>query len=322
MSPVRPVFLLSLPRSGSTLLQRMLGRHGDVATLSEPWLLLPHVYARRLRGARAEYRHVQAVRALDDFLGAIPDGEAAYREAVRSLALDLYGRAAGDAPYFLDKTPRYSLIAAEIAGIFPDARFLVLWRNPLAVAASMIETWGDGRWNLHRYRVDLHTGVDRLIELAARDDPRVHALRYEDLVTDPHAALKGVCRHLDLPFDDALVEEFTEVRLDGFMGDPTGTARYDRVTRDPLTRWTTVLSNPLRRAWARRYLRVLGPERLARMGYQADTLEGELASAPVSLRRLPSDALRMALSPLRHRFDRLATDERLGRWADDRPDLQ
>jgi hypothetical protein len=41
-----PLFLLSLPRSGSTLAQRILAAHGGIATTSEPWILLPYLYVR------------------------------------------------------------------------------------------------------------------------------------------------------------------------------------------------------------------------------------------------------------------------------------
>ncbi|MFV1990599.1 MAG: sulfotransferase, partial [Acidimicrobiales bacterium] len=50
VSEIRPAFLLSLPRSGSTLLQRLLGAHSMVATVAEPWLLIPPLYALRDEG--------------------------------------------------------------------------------------------------------------------------------------------------------------------------------------------------------------------------------------------------------------------------------
>ncbi|MFW6066259.1 MAG: sulfotransferase, partial [Planctomycetota bacterium] len=42
---VSPLILFSLPRSGSTLLQRMLSLHGRIASTAEPWLLIPQLYA-------------------------------------------------------------------------------------------------------------------------------------------------------------------------------------------------------------------------------------------------------------------------------------
>ena len=51
----RPLFILSLPRSGSTLLQRVLANHPDVATTPEPWVLLPMVYGHTDPDTPAEY---------------------------------------------------------------------------------------------------------------------------------------------------------------------------------------------------------------------------------------------------------------------------
>jgi len=51
--------------------------------------------------------------------------------------------------------------------------------------------------------------------------------------------------------------------------------------------------------WARRYLRWIGPERLAVMGYDAATLASELRRIPTTFGSSPSDLFRMALGPLR-----------------------
>ena len=67
-----PVFLFSLPRSGSTLVQRLIAGHPEVATTSEPWVLLPLLYTMRRPGAFTEYGHRTAVRAIDDFTGQLP----------------------------------------------------------------------------------------------------------------------------------------------------------------------------------------------------------------------------------------------------------
>ena len=53
---VKPVFLFSLPRSGSTMLQRALGRHPNIATLSESWFLLGLIPPRRNRRNRRDLR--------------------------------------------------------------------------------------------------------------------------------------------------------------------------------------------------------------------------------------------------------------------------
>ena len=285
-----PLFLLSLPRSGSTLAQRILAAHEAIATASEPWILLPYLYTLRERGAYAEYSHRVLVRAVEDFCKVLPHGRDDYVAEIRELALRLYCKASPDGTrYFLDKTPRYHLVSDEIIAAFPDGRYLLLWRNPLAVVASLIETWAGGKWNLYRFKVDLFDGIENLIQTYERHEEKLHAVRYEALITQPEETWGNVFRYLGLPFDSSILALFGNVELTGRWGDHTGTERYAAVSSEPLERWKRVLNNPVRKAWCRRYLRWIGRERLAVMGYDLDVLIAELDALPTSYRRIASD---------------------------------
>ncbi|WP_047866005.1 sulfotransferase family protein [Rubrobacter aplysinae] len=285
-----PVFLLSLPRSGSTLAQRILAAHPEIHSTPEPWLLLPQLYTLKYRGAYAEYDHVAAASAVEEFYGYLPGGREEYVAGLREMVLKLYeGVSPEGTRYFLDKTPRYHLIVDEILAAFPDAKFVFLWRNPLAVAASMIETWAGGRWNLYRHKVDLFDGLENLVAACEANSDRVCAVRYEDLVTAPEESWHKVFGYLDLPFDGSMLETFSSVELKGRKGDPSGTRGYGRVVREPLERWRESLGNPFRKAWCRRYLRWLGPERAAVMGYDLDVLLEELDSVKTSAQGTGSD---------------------------------
>ena len=285
-----PLFLLSLPRSGSTLAQRILAAHEAIATASEPWILLPYLYTLRGRGAYAEYSHRVLVRAVEDFCKVLPHGRDDYVAEIRELALRLYCKASPDGTrYFLDKTPRYHLVSDEIIAAFPDGRYLLLWRNPLAVVASLIETWAGGKWNLYRFKVDLFDGIENLIQTYERHEEKLHAVRYEALITQPEETWGNVFRYLGLPFDSSVLALFGNVELTGRWGDHTGTERYAAVSSEPLERWKRVLNNPVRKAWCRRYLRWIGRERLAVMGYDLDVLIAELDALPTSYRRIASD---------------------------------
>jgi hypothetical protein len=285
-----PLFLLSLPRSGSTLAQRILAAHEAIATTSEPWILLPYLYTLRERGAYAEYSHRVLVRAVEDFCKVLPHGRDDYVAEIRELALRLYCKASPDGTrYFLDKTPRYHLVSDEIIAAFPDGRYLLLWRNPLAVVASLIETWAGGKWNLYRFKVDLFDGIENLIQTYERHEEKLHAVRYEALITQPEETWGNVFRYLGLPFDSSVLALFGNVELTGRWGDHTGTERYAAVSSEPLERWKRVLNNPVRKAWCRRYLRWIGRERLAVMGYDLDVLIAELDALPTSYRRIASD---------------------------------
>jgi Sulfotransferase family len=303
---VTPIFLLSLPRSGSTLAQRVLASHAEIATAAEPWVLLPHLYATRERGIAAEYTQPIAARAIAEFVRSLPGGEQDYRRAVHDFAIDLYTRAAGEgARYFLDKTPRYHYVVDDLFEVFPDAKKVFLWRNPLSVVASIVQTWTKGRWNVDRWQGDLR-GIADLVDAYERHRDSTIAVRYEDLVGDPARAWPAVFDHLGLTFDEALLSRFSETRLEGSMGDPTGVHRYAAISEEPLEKWRSTLANPYRKRWCRSYLRWIGPERLAVMGYELDTLLEELDLIGASPRSVASDAVHGGYWALTQRRKRAA----------------
>lgn len=287
---VRPLILFSLPRSGSTLLQRILSGHPGIASTAEPWLLIPQLYAFRESGVAAQYRHRSLVRALEDFCNELPEGKQTYLRELRRFVLSLYSQAAGpEATYFLDKTPRYALIAEDVLSVFPEGKFVFLWRNPLAAAASMVETWYDGKWRLRSRRLDLEDSLVNLVRARRSADERAIDVRFEDLLTDPESQLKRICGYLELDFQPAMIDRFADVGFSGRLGDPTGTVRYRQLSTEPLTKWKRTFCNPLRKRWARKYLARIGPEALAQMGYDSSELIRELDDIPAGVRRMVGD---------------------------------
>ena len=89
-------------------------------------------------------------------------------------------------------------------------------------------------------------------------------------------------------------DSFSNVKLAGTLGDPTGTRDYSKVSKEPLEKWKESLCNPIRRAWSRRYLDWIGPQRLADIGYDYDTLSADLRDLKVSGKLMMSDAARIA----------------------------
>jgi hypothetical protein len=270
----------------------MLASHADIATASEPWFLLPYLYTLRENGAYAEYGHSTMVAAIRDLCDDLPNGRADYLAQVRQLALGLYENLAPTETYFLDKTPRYHLVVDEVIDLFPEAKFVFLWRNPLAVVASITDTFGRGHWNIHHYTSDLVQGLDRLVQARDRLGDAACALRFEDLVRDPEVELRKICSYLDLPFDGQMIDPFSDVRPK--RGDIWGMDRYGSLDEEPLNKWQRTLGGPIRKAWCRRYLSWLGPRRLALMGYDPHQLSGELNSLPTEWLRVGSDAARTA----------------------------
>lgn len=290
---VSPIFLFSTARSGSTLLQRILGSYPEIATVAEPWLLIPLVYAFRKRGVFAEYEHGLMSNALEDFCAQLPQGQEDFNTEARRFATQLYAHnLEPQHRYFLDKTPPYFLIVDEILEMFPDAKFVFLWRNPLAVAASLAE-WPQRHWG-GLYRENLFYGLANLISAYQRNAHRAHAIRFEDYLAGDTETWRSLMAYLDLPFRPESLSEFSDVELTGRMGDKHGVMLYEQLSQEPLTKWRHVLTNPLRKEAARRYLSWIGEERLAVMGYDAHELYGELDAIPTDTRHLGSDAKNFA----------------------------
>jgi len=291
-----PLFVYSLPRSGSTLIQRMLASHSEISTASETWLLLPQVYALRSEGVYSEYHHVYSQKALDDFITILPGKNDDYMRHLRGFIMGLYRDASKDkGRYFLDKTPRYHLIVNEIIDMFPDAKHVFLWRNPLSVIASMIETWGGGAWNIYKYKIDLFEGFSNLIEAYEKNADLVYSLQYENLVTDVKGEMAGLLDYLELGLEDEVFNGLSGNYLKGTMGDPTGIDLYSDVSCEGLDKWKSSITSPLRKRWCAKYIKNIGFDALNTVGYDGEAMLRDISCLPTGLRNMVSDIAYMSL---------------------------
>ncbi len=291
---IRPIFIFSITRSGSTLVQRIIAAHEGVATVSEPWLLLPFLYTLRSRGVVAEYSHKMVTDAIEDFCEELPRGSDDYRHELHDFVLRLYEKAAGpEATHFVDKTPPYYLVAADIIRLFPEAKFVFLWRNPLSIVASIIETWYGGQWHCTAHREDLFIGLPRLVAAYQANRSHVYSVRVEDLLGGDTQRWRQLMEYLEIPFDPEALSRFSEVELNGRAGDSVGVRTYSALSTEPMQKWKGTLANPLRREWCRRYLRFLRNDRLAIMGYDGNRLLQELNDQPRATASLIPDLGRL-----------------------------
>jgi hypothetical protein len=264
------IFLVSQPRAGSTLLQSLLAGVDMVHTTAEPWLMLHPLYALRETGHAADYDAAVAARALRDYLNELDEGEDVYYEAVRLMGLELYGRACRQAgkQLFLDKTPRYYHILPELSRVFPEARFIILFRNPAAVFSSILRTWMDDDWSRFDYfREDLLVAPRTLTDSHAYLADRAIVVHYEHLVHAPEAVLAELCARLGLPYGPQLLSYGERPLPAGRYGDPTGIRRYDRPSAASLNTWLEHARDPQIHHLISAYLDELGDEQIARMGY-------------------------------------------------------
>ncbi len=276
------IFMISLPRSGSTLLQKILGGHSDIYTRSEPWLMLHPLYALKTEGIQTRYNAELAVAGVQNFLQELPaEDENYYSSRIRDCYLSLY------APYlnasgkerFLDKTPRYYEIFDELQKTFPRAKFIILYRNPLAVFASILETWVKGNYEkLKNYQGDLYTGV----EFLQRDFTaytNTHVVRYEDLLLNPEDETEALFDFLLLPNQPDCIDYGRHKGERWMYGDPETVYEKNRPDSQHIDAWHKQLLIPEHRKLLLDYLQSLGRLGFEQLGYSFDTAMNAFASS-------------------------------------------
>jgi hypothetical protein len=291
------MFLISQPRSGSTLLQYILGGHPRIHTLPEPWLMLHFVYATRPDGIATEYDARTAHAAFAEFLAALECGNLAYIESVRTAAGHLYGEAlrGSEADIFLDKSPRYYFIAEELREIFPRARIVFLIRNPLAVLSSILHTYAGGDWSALRRLDRMHDLVTaprkivHAIDILGED--RTAVIQYERLISEPDQVLSELCVRMEI---EGTADLKNYVAPTSAFGDSRST-KHNAPVSQYANRWQRDMDSEAKRDVARSYLDELGSGLLLRLGYEYDELMEKLD--PTARKRKTGSRWSMLMTP-------------------------
>ncbi len=290
----RLIFLIGAPRSGTTLLARMMGAHSAIYQRSEPHLITPIAHLGFYGSVqKAPYDPVNAAQAIRELVADLPRGEEDYLDALRAYTDTLYSRLLATAPgkrFLLDKTPAYALVLPFLTKLYPKAHYLVLTRHPLAILSSWVESFFDGDY---RVALDHNPLLARYVPALARmlreqPVPSVH-VRYEELVRDPETHFRRVCDHLGIPFEAEAIAYGERGDAPKGLGDPTGVARHTRPVTSSVSKWAAeIAATPETLALVSKLVDELDPADLETLGYpRAEIIEQLEAArgAPVSVKR-------------------------------------
>jgi tetratricopeptide (TPR) repeat protein len=183
----RPLFIIGMPRSGTSLVEQVLAAHPDVVGAGELafW-------------GNAIQRHTAA-----SLLGG--EGNRIIGELAQEY-LQLLQRFSNDAKHVIDKMPSNFLMLGLIHAAFPHARFIHVRRDPVDTALSIYFQYFD---EAHAYAHDLHdiahfTGEYRRLMQHWRTllpTGTMLELQYEDLVGDYEAQARSLIDFAGLPWD-------------------------------------------------------------------------------------------------------------------------
>lgn len=245
----RPVFIVSSPRSGSSLLFETLAKSPDLFSVGgESHALIEGITA--LHPAHGGW--------LSNRLGAA-DASPAVADDLAARFVGAARDRRGHAPVpgrrfrFLEKTPKNSLRVPFLRAVFPDALFIYLYRDERATISSMLEAWRSGHfvtypelpgWGGPSWSLALTPGWRELngkslAEIAVRQWQTVTetllgdleqlppetwcVTSYDRLIAEPQAEIQRLC-------------EFIGVRWDGELTAPLPASRHTLTAPNP-TKW-------------------------------------------------------------------------------------
>jgi len=287
----RLIFVIGSPRSGSTLLQRMLSSHSAIFSCPEPHILTPLAHLGYYNTVdKAPYDHLRAVDAIRGFVAHLPHKEADYIDACRAYTDILYSRRlqASEKKYFLDKTPAYALILDFMVKLYPRSRYVVLTRHPIAIFSSFANSFFDGDYYAaQNFNPILNRYVPAIARfLREKPVPLVQVL-YEKLVRNPAEEMETILAFLGLPFEESVVEYGKQRHEDKGLGDPVAVSRHYRPMTKSVEKWVVeLLSDDKKFEFMRDIIDSLDPMDLKTWGYPYDTIFEPLLSAGLSTKKL------------------------------------
>jgi tetratricopeptide (TPR) repeat protein len=242
-----PIFLVGFPRSGTTLLDTMLMGDDRLVVLEERPLWTPVIAAAPDIESLARLSRAEIERLRSLYFGAV----------------DAHAPDAGNR-IPVDKMPLNLARLPWLRRLFPDAKIIVSLRHPVDVVLSCLFT-----------NFKLNYAMANFLELgdAARLYDRVmtaweasraafgidaHALRYEDLIADPEAALRPLFAWLGLDWDPASADHRRAARARGYVASASYAQVTEPIYRRSEGRWTRYRDRlapvlPLLAPWAERY---------------------------------------------------------------------
>ena len=219
------IFLLSSPRSGSTLLRVMLAGHPHLFCPPELHLLPFATLTERQAALAGSYLDQGLQRALMELKGMDAEESQALIQIWTEQGMtvpEMYQQlqALASDRLLVDKSPTYGFSTTTLnqaEQVFNGAKYIHLVRHPYAVIDSFVRNRMDKIFDLADHdpyhlaeRVWTVSNQKILSFLSAIAPSRHHFIRYEDLVTHPQNVMKRLCKFLAIPFHTSVLNPYEQ----------------------------------------------------------------------------------------------------------------
>lgn len=201
------IFVGGVPRSGTTLVQKILNNHPLIKGGSE-FHHLPDIVDLRnkmmISVDRGYLKEYLGKKELDNQIVQLVNGFLATREIPDNIR------------YFSEKTPQNFFVFKELLNIFPKAKFILVVRDPRGTIASLkgvkqryekacdrqTPSWLKSVKTSAKY---INTSLQESLPVYEQNKDRIFLLRYEDLIHTPEAATQKICEFLQIAWDPVML---------------------------------------------------------------------------------------------------------------------
>lgn len=200
------MFIGGPPRSGTTLMQRIMGAHSEVFAGPEfDFIPTEIVNLRRKMLASIQSGRIESIVDIDDL-----------DEAFRSFVGEIFDRRLTHAhkSFFSEKTPANALVFSDLEEVFPDARFIMMVRNPCDIVNSMKvvrDKFISNRERPPRFVRSIAASIREINRYyyagfaSCEKSKNVLLVYFEDLVENPLPEVRKVCNHVGLTYENDMV---------------------------------------------------------------------------------------------------------------------
>jgi len=191
-----PIFIIGQPRTGTTLVDRIISSHSLVHSAGEPVQLAMSL--RAITGVRTkEFISAELIRKSKNVTSV---------ELAESYLAGL-ANLRGNTPYFIDKFPMNFMLVGFIAKAFPKAKIIHVTRSPADTCFAVFKQLF-GEVYLHSYdqceMAEHYVMYHNLMEHWHSIMPgKIFDIAYEDIVSDSHSQARNLIQYLGLEWEDA-----------------------------------------------------------------------------------------------------------------------
>ena len=266
------IFVTGASRSGTTLMNHVLGNHTAVLALHETHYFgeacnpssrgTPFQGPQLERAAAMLYGHLErgifsgppTVSDIDKakaFISSLPAGPHTGEELYAGIVGGFV--AASGRQIACEQTPRNIFYARQLLDTYPNAYVVHMLRDPRAVMASQKKRWQ--RRKLARFKVPLYQTIRVWINYhpfttanlwrratqaahGLREHPRFHTVRFESLLESPEQTVRQMCEAIGLDFQPAMLDV---AQINSSHQTSVGGARRG-IYKDAMDTWRSVLS--------------------------------------------------------------------------------